>query len=140
MPPKILTPFLCLGLIVGWYSPSAMAQDWIPKKIVGLQYDELAATAKIQGEVEVSCIINPDGTVALSKVISTPHQLLVKSVEENAKKWVFSEKSGSGTKGTVLLKYTFVLEGESDRPQSQFVFEYPDHVVVTREYWKSIRP
>ena len=41
---------------------SLNTQQWIPKRIIGMDYPHLARAARIEGRVEVLCRINPDGS------------------------------------------------------------------------------
>jgi len=87
----------------------------------------------MQGQVEILCTINPDGSVASIKVAKTSWPLLAEYAQENAKKWLFRRVS-SVEQDTFLLKYTFQLEGDgTDSPQNRFVFEYPNHVIVSSD-------
>jgi hypothetical protein len=133
MPSKTLTIILSLAFLLIGCAESAKAQ-WIPKRVVGMEYSELAATARMQGQVEILCTINSDGSVASTKVIKTPWPLLADYAQENAKKWLFYKGSASTEQNTFLLKNAFQLEGEgTDHPQNRFVFEYPNHVIVSSD-------
>ena len=116
------------------------AQEWIPKRIVGIPYPALAAQARIVGTIELQCIIDNDGSVNSTKVLSMsgpgPVVILAEACEENAKKWRFVQKDSTVTTGSpnVILKYTFILEGVTQaRRYEEFVFEFPNSVFVTSE-------
>jgi TonB family protein len=114
---------------------SAKAQ-WIPKRIVGMDYPELAWKARIQGQVEVVCIINSNGSVVETKVEGNPHPLLAPQARQNASSWTFAGSSDGGKLGGVTLIYTFALRADKCKdPCSRFVFEYPNKVSVTSGLW-----
>ena len=115
----------------------ANTQRWVPKRIVGMDYPELASRARIQGRVEITCVIQSEGSVASTMAAGDPHRVLSKPAQENAMKWVFMTNSGvRHSTGTVVLIYSFKLEGKgSDHPRSHFVFEYPNSVNITSEFW-----
>jgi hypothetical protein len=49
-------------------------QKWVPTTVVGMDHPALGRAARIEGQVEVICMVNPDGTVVSTKVIGDPHQ------------------------------------------------------------------
>jgi TonB family protein len=136
---KYLLAAFALYLVVG--CKILFAQDWVPQKVVGMNYPPLAVQARRQGVVTLECRIGEDGLVKSVKTISTSEQrsgtLLSSAAEYNVTQWKFRRlKTGSvsDTSSTVLLKYTFVLQGDSrDCPRGHFVFEYPGSVTVTSE-------
>jgi len=134
--------WVVVALHVAFGCKIVFAQDWIPERVVGMNYPPLAAHARRQGTVTLQCRIGEDGLVKSVKTISDSEQLsgnlLSQAAEDNATKWKFGRPkaiaSVSGTSGIVVLKYTFVLEGDSRAcPKALFVFEYPDSVTVTAE-------
>ena len=118
-------------------SPQSIVSDWTPKRIFGMDYPVLAARARVEGQMEITCTIKPDGSVesAVPSWPARPHPLLVKFAEENAKRWLF-KKNTSSTANRITLSYTFRMESKgSYRPRSEFIFEYPNHVIVTSELY-----
>ena len=110
---------------------------WIPRRVVGMEYPELCSRARIEGQVRVACQINPDGAVISTLVDGKAHPLLSKPAQENAMKWIFMKDNNSNdSNNTVVLIYSFKMEGKgSNRPRSQFVFEYPNSVKIQSDFW-----
>jgi hypothetical protein len=134
MPSKNLTALFGLAFLLVCCAGSVKAQEWIPKRVVGMDYPELASRARIEGKVEVVCMINSDGSVALTMESGNP--ILSEPARTNASKWLFTGKSQSDLLGKAILNYEFKLKGKpSRRPESQFVFEYPDKIEITSGYW-----
>ena len=121
----------------------AVKAQWVPQKVVGIEYSKYATLAKIQGEVELLLSIKSDGTVASAQPIGNPHRLLSEIAQENAIKWVFRDHSESkSSPPTAKVIYSFRLEGEAKanvEPRRQFIFEYPSNVNVISEFWNSKR-
>ncbi len=121
------------------------AQQWIPKRIVGMDYPHIARGARIEGKVEVVCTLNPDGSVAFVKVTEGPNPILVRAVKENALKWTFMAGSITGQlPETITLVYTFKMEKKVSQPMDasaspnspgrQFIYEYPSSIKINSEY------
>lgn len=112
-------------------------EQLVPKRIVGMDYPQLASRARIEGRVEVTCRIDQDGSVASIETPGNPNPLLSKPAQENAKRWIFAKSADrSRSTGTITLMYYFKMEGKgSDHPRSQFVFECPNSIYVTSEFW-----
>jgi TonB family protein len=114
---------------------SLNTQQWIPKRIIGMDYPHLARAARIEGRVEVLCRINPDGSVAFTWVSGDPHPFLARAAAENASGWALMAGSSTGQlPETVRLIYTFKMEENISKPMDatvthhparEFVFEYP---------------
>jgi hypothetical protein len=128
--------FLAVFFISLCYAQEPSQQRWIPKRIVGMDYPLIARSARIEGKVEIACVLNPDGTVASTKPIGNPHPILLKAVQENASKWVFMKESNADrSPGTATLIYLFQMGGKSAHsPNRQFEFEYPSSIFLTSEY------
>src|SRR5437867_9179052 len=95
---------LLLGLCLFFFADPkpVYPQGWIPKRIVSMEYPRLAGQARIQGQVQVECAINPDGSVRSTKVSSVSgsanaHPLLAEAAQKNARKWTFMRNSESPT-------------------------------------------
>ncbi len=125
------------ALLILIASPQSATSEWTPKRIVGMDYPRIALLAQVEGEIEVNCELNPDGSVHSAKPFgqAKPHPLLLKAVQENAGLWIFMRSSeGIPKTNTIVLKYSFKLQGgPSDHPRSQFIFDYPNKVSVTSE-------
>ena len=128
--------FLAAFFISLCYAQQPNEQHWIPKRIVGMDYPLLARGARIEGQVEILCVLNPDGTVASIKPTGSPPSVLLKAVQENASKWIFMKKSDADrSMGTATLTYMFRMGGKSaHNPIRQVVFEFPSSVLLTSEY------
>jgi TonB family protein len=61
---------------------------WVKSFLVP-EYPALAGTARVYGDVALDIILNPDGSVASSKVISG-HPLLRQVAQENSMTWKFA--------------------------------------------------
>ena len=99
------------------------------------QYPLLAASARIQGEVRLRCIIAGDGRVQRVDVLSG-HPVLAKAATENALQWAFAVPGSSEDGGrTFTLVYRFRLEGTCFSPKcsSNFSFDYPATATVVAE-------
>ena len=139
---------LCSVLIVVWSLLAAndkTAQQWVPKRIVGMDYPHLARAARIEGLVQVVCSINPDGSVASARVTGNPNPILAKAARENAFSWTFMGASGGGqSREAVTLVYSFKMEKKIFQPMDptepvhhparEFIFEFPFMVKISSEY------
>jgi hypothetical protein len=59
------------------------AQDWTPKRIVAMNYPPLGTQARIAGDVEILCSLDPDGSVIRAEAISG-HAVLKEPARQNA--------------------------------------------------------
>jgi TonB family protein len=109
-----------------------------------MDYPKYAASVRVEGEVQIACVIKSDGSVESAVAISPkPHPLLVKDAQQNALKWVFTKPAGAPANTKIFLlnySFKFMSKKPADRPRleisediSEFVFEYPNHVMVT--FW-----
>jgi TonB family protein len=107
------------------------AQDWTPKRIVAISdYLPLARQARIQGDVEVRCVLDADGTVTRAEA-TTGHPLLKRQAVQNALLWKFQRTGSPGENNTVILKYQYRLEGEpQDRAHTVFLVDLPDTIQI----------
>src|SRR5882762_10379314 len=127
---KILTAIL-LG------SLALCAQDWIPKRIVGITvYPLEAKRQRIMGKVEIRCFVTQDGSVSKTEVVSG-HPMLIEQSRQNASQWSFERNPQAKgiTSDEATLVYQYVLESTNRRPSHdvQFVFEAPNRITVTSE-------
>ena len=91
-----------------------------------LEYPRLALLAQIQGEVKVSVVIEPDGSVGTA-ISSSGHPILRQAAEENLRRWRF--ESGEEEKLDVI--YRFILEQPAVLdPHSSCSFDLPNTVTV----------
>jgi TonB family protein len=111
-----------------------MAQEITPRRVVGMEYPPLGTQARIQGTVKLECEIDHEGSVARTRIISGPN-LLAEAARDNVAKWRFEKRDKKIASGALkaALTYIFVLRGTAARPTSEFVFEYPNSVILTAE-------
>jgi TonB family protein len=115
------------GISVLW------SQESIPVRIVGVtSYVALARQARIEGDVEVRCVLDASGAVITSEAISG-HPLLKRQAEADAREWRF-RRTGTG-ESTATLVYSYRLAGKATlHDETRFVFEMPNHVNVTSSF------
>jgi TonB family protein len=123
-----------MRLLVIWLISIALpvcAQDWAPKRIIAISdYLPLARQARIQGDVEVRCVLDADGTVTRAEVI-TGHALLKDQARQNALLWRFQRSGPPGEHNTVILKYQYRLEGDlQDRARTVFLVDLPNTIQI----------
>lgn len=126
-----LAALICIGA-----SPSVAQERWWPDRMVGLsQYPPLARQARIEGVVELLCLLDENGSVLKVTSISG-HPLLLATASENAIKWHFRRvlRRGAVDRETTLV-YQFQIAGEPVRspPKTEFVFEGPNKILLTTE-------
>jgi TonB family protein len=111
---------------------AAWSQDWTPSKIVGIsEYPRVARIARVEGSVTVKCTLDSAGKVAAAEVLSGP-PLLRQFARENALQWTFQSVAKDVPSNSVILTYTFILEGEQQvQSNTTFTFEVPGTVRVT---------
>lgn len=92
-----------------------------------MQYDRLALSAMISGDVALLCEIDSNGRV--SRVTSlSGHMLLSKLAEENVKEWRFATKTQVHA---FPVTYKFRIVGQPRAsPKTRFFFEAPNQVYV----------
>jgi TonB family protein len=122
------------ALIFTLTTTAIWAQDWKPSKIVEMaEYPALAHLARIQGTVEVKCILDSGGAVVTAESLSGPSELR-EFARQNALRWRFQRVSKEALNNNlVTLKYRFLLKGEpqpQNRTRTTFVFEPPDKIQV----------
>lgn len=110
---------------------------WQARRIVSLEYPPLAAQARIEGVVEVECLLAKDGSVRTARA-TRGNEILAKAARENAMKWQFQQTSreASGVAvSSVAVKYTFRLSGtcSKNRCPTIFMFEFPNRAMVEVE-------
>lgn len=120
-------------------TPAQGGEETSVKHLVALDYPRLAASARIQGDVVLKCMLNDDGQVKNTEVVSG-HPVLAKDARENAAKWAFSPTTGSRDESRVFaLIYRFRLEGVCFAPNctSSFSFDSPNQatVITQARHW-----
>ena len=117
--------------------------EWGVLRLRSLVYPPIAATAQISGRVELRLILDRDGTVIDSEVLSG-HAVLAKAAQENAAEWLFQRKEARedlDKEGEFLLIYEFRFEDDlcpSTSCPTTFWFEAPNRVSVIRKppHWQ----
>src|SRR5262245_41519411 len=111
--------FLGLTVLISLLLVSdTFAQGWQPKRIVGLQYPPLAALVRVQGTVKLELMIESDGSVSSTKLLSdlqsSGHKLLSDAAQLNAIRWKFTKiepSHAASSPDTFTVSYTFSLSG-----------------------------
>jgi len=103
--------------------------------LVGItEYPVLAAAAKIQGHVTVTCELRVDGTVSGCRAASGP-EILSRQASANALLWQFRALSGKARPASIDIEYVYTLVGTGTRGfrKVDFSFEVPNHVYISAE-------
>jgi len=141
----VISRFLFLAsLSCVWLPSSVWAQEWLPKRIVGMGYPPLGAQARIQGSLNLRCVIDKDGRVESARIESASnsapamHGILGEAAKINVMQWRFTknDKDSASASSVTIVRYFFILldGGCSDgRLAQEFAFEYPNSVFVTSE-------
>jgi TonB family protein len=124
-----------MKMIAVWLNAAALslcAQDWVPKRIVAItDYVTFARYARIEGDVEIKCFLDADGSVIRAEVVSG-HPILKEQARQNALLWKF-QRATKGENNTVTLKYR--LQGEpQDRGHTTFVVDLPKTIQITAPF------
>jgi len=116
-----------------WSVPMLAETTWYPVEIESFTYPALAVQARIEGEVQLQVVVDPEGNV--KKVISlSGHPILVDAARQNLLKWAFASCSGPNQLEFILeFKYIFQLEGSADRPRTRFKYKHPYTVIAISE-------
>jgi|WetSurMetagenome_2_1015567.scaffolds.fasta_scaffold1918790_1 outer membrane biosynthesis protein TonB len=82
--------FLLFTLII---CVNTLASNWKPKRIVGMNYPNIARMANLQGTIQLKCIVETDGSVKsveFQKNAESPSspEILISAATENIKKWL----------------------------------------------------
>ncbi len=129
--------YLIVLLSVSLLSGHCLGQstEWVVDKVIGIsEYPVLAAAARIQGKVAVTCYLNADGSVNKCRAMSGP-KILTQQATNNAEMWRFQSKTKTPERRTINLKYFYELVGNGTRrkPKVQFVFKMPNEVHIISE-------
>lgn len=140
---------ISLVLIVLWFHLGTGSRVYaqtpvLPQKVVGItEYPSLAALGRLEGTVDLRCEVDEHGNVVAVTPIESDgskrsSRILEIAAELNASKWRFSESPGANpTRRTFFqLTYTFTLKPGTRGvvPPTEFVFEYPNKVIVTSQW------
>ncbi|MBY0508429.1 MAG: energy transducer TonB [Bryobacteraceae bacterium] len=129
---KIASLAVLLGIVV---TLSAQTFDWNVRKIVSLEYPDVAAQARLEGSVDLECSFTADGYVKSTRVIQGKH-ILAKAAQDNLRKWRFQRVpvvAPGDAWDTMVLHYDFRLSSKScvrSVCPTTFRFEYPNTVTV----------
>lgn len=136
---------LILVLVIGPLNARiVLGQDWIPRRIVGMDYPALAAQSRTEGMVKLKCVLDSQGRVTSTTILEVisaqkpAEGLLGQAARENAAKWKFMLRNEgpitASSDKSVTLIYNFKLEGATfNRRRVDFAYEYPNAVFVTSE-------
>ncbi len=120
-------------------SSTAKAQDsgrWIPARVLGAVYPQVAKFSRISGTVEAKCNLRANGSVATVDIVSG-HPVLAHYVKSNLLQWMFTLEGNTKTvKGEVHVIFIFRFDGDCDRHKEckeQFWFDFPERVTVISE-------
>ena len=106
--------------------------EWVPVRVVGIDYPVLARQSRTAGIVRVQCDIASDGSVAKA-TITSGSLLLGSSILEGIGDWRF-QKAPSTVRprsNRVTLTVTFILrDATTMHTKTQFVYDYPYNVTV----------
>jgi len=131
---KCNTLILCGTLLFAFCADSSAG--WLPARILGLQYPQVARAARIEGTVVAICTVQSDGSIGGVEILSDP-PLLASAVKANLIRWTFRRTdAGSKAEDRILVTYTFDLKGDCDkynRCKEEFWYEPPDRVTVVSE-------
>ncbi len=115
------------------------SQDWMPSRIVGIDYPVLAIQARIAGTVKIKCILDEDGKVVSTEILDVAgtkgtRELLGKAAQDNAMKWVFGRQNLREQR-SALINYHFEFEVRPSPAylRSRFIFDFPQSVRVIAE-------
>jgi|GEM_PF-5478855 len=119
---------LITGLALGSENP-----NWIPSRIVSIDYPLLAIQSKTYGNVEIECVLRRDGTVENARVVSGS-QLLGNFIVRGIREWKFMPNTigPNPSAGLLSLYFEYKLgEGADGNPKSSFVYDYPNHFTIS---------
>ena len=110
------------------------AQEWTPKRIVAItEYVAFARQAAIQGDVEVRCFLDTDGSVTRAEAVRG-HPLLKEQARQNALLWKF-HRTSKGESNVVTLNYVYRLEvRQKDGGRTAFLVDLPNAITVIAPY------
>lgn len=128
------TLLMCAVLVFISYAEASTS--WLPARVLAMVYPWDARAARIEGDVQASCSLRSDGSVA-DVVIISGHPVLARSVRTNLLRWIFRRAdSGGGPLKQVKVTFSFQLKGNcirSNKCKEESWYEYPDHIIVVSE-------
>ena len=118
------------------------AQDWLPTRIVGIDYPVLAIQARISGRVRIKCLLDENGKVLSTEILELSgtskglRDLLGKAAQENAAQWSFSRSTSvKEEQPSIVITYDFEFQTKANPAylRSKFIFDFPHSVHVVAE-------
>jgi TonB family protein len=102
---------------------------WV-KSLVPPVYPAIAATARLEGTVDIKVLIDSDGKVE-SAHGTGPQKILDRAAEENIRQWVFYSVPHPVT---IRIRYVYKLVGrESYNPRERLILDLPDRVEIVSQ-------
>lgn len=139
MPPTGFFRLLLLLLLFPFMSSKDESANWIPSRVLGMSYPQVARAARIDGLVEAKCMLGQDGSVSAIEIVSG-HPLLIAGVKANLLQWTFGRDKAINVDdklpNEVVVEYRFQLKGNCDkynRCKEEFWYEVPNHVTIVSE-------
>ena len=136
----VLRLFAAASIMAGGLSHNLAAQEWVVRRLVSLDYPNLAILSREQATIRIRCELGSEGIVTNASIQRSaddrPGSVLEKAALENARSWQFKYvgKSRAAPKH-VTLTYTFRLVGTCDSACCSSEFSYDEHrVLVTAKY------
>jgi len=125
---------VAIGALLCVVALAADRAPWRVHSLKSLEYPPIAASARLEGTVELALDIGRDGSVR-KVTVRSGHSLLAEAAETNAKEWRFDPPSEGADQPSIeccKMIYTFRIVGdcEAQRCPTIFSFEAPDHVTV----------
>jgi TonB family protein len=100
------------------------------KHVDSLDYPRLALLARIEGDVQLTVQIDPEGKIQFVAA-GSGNPLLVQAAEENVRGWRFDPDEAE----KLTITYKFRLEEpEQPAPSSRCSFDFPDVVTVESHF------
>jgi TonB family protein len=113
----------------------ASAGDWYATTVESLTYPLLGNQAKIEGKVQLTLTIAPDGRVTQADVVSG-NPVLARDAKSNALTLRFTApcKDDKSAPRTIEFTYEFRLVGETEqRPSTSVHYEHPYKMLVVSQ-------
>jgi TonB family protein len=136
----ILRLFAAASIMAGGLCHDLVAAEWVVRRLVSLEYPNLAILSREQATISIRCDLSPEGIVTNAYIERSnsdrPGSVLEKAALENARSWEFKYvgESRSAPKH-VRLTYTFRLAGTCDSGCCSSQFSYGENaVLVTAKY------
>jgi TonB family protein len=135
---KMKTVICALSILMFFDVAVLPAQDWLPTRIVGIDYPVLAIQAGISGTVRIKCILDEDGKVLSAEILGVGpsngiRSLLAPAAQQNALRWVFSKSNPvAQQQRSTVITYDFRFEANPNPNylRSRFIFDFPQSVHI----------